>query len=824
VSAGERDDGATEPEVRSDPAEAPPDAARTLTAQPTPPTYRHERYEFLSLIGRGGMGEVHRAHDRLLNRHVAIKIIRADLAGQLELNARFLEEAQIAAQLDHPAVVPVYDHGRLQDGRMWLAMKIVQGETWTKALRTHHRAPTGPSLHQQVQTFLRVCEAVAAAHARNVIHRDLKPDNVMVGALGEVYVMDWGLAKVVTRPDSTPPGSEPRTTPRAAGLLLDTRFGHAMGTPRYMAPEQARGDVSAVGPTADVYALGAILHEVLTGAPPAGGGGLVQTAPRLFAAQAAQGAELPPELTQVCEACLQTEPARRPAHAGVVADTVRAWLAGAHRAEAARAHVAAAEDLRARAVELRTREATLRGEAARALAGVAPAAPSDEKRAAWALEDAAEATRAEARLVESEMVLRLREALTQDPAHPEARQALARHHQAALLEAERRGDADAAAEHEAAARQYDPGGLSAWLRGDWTLELDSDPPGAVVELARYAPQDRRLVPVPMGTLGTTPLRGVVLPQGSYVLTLTHPACHAVTLPVFSSREQRFTRVAPGEHAARPVYLPRRGELGPGECYVPAGWFIAGGDAEALEPVPQQSVWLESFVMARLPTTFGDFKAYLDALPRAEAEVAASAGQVAGEKSEGATLWRWLDGEGWTPLNVDGARYPLDFALGGVTWPAAKAYLAWLDGGVGWRLPRELEYEKAARGVDGRVWPWGRAFDVTWAAVSGSRGDDVSRRPVGANPVDESVWGVLDLAGGVRTWTLDAWTMDGAASGGRLAAPDPEPKLVVLKGGAWNAVAPHCRPAGRLALPPPRSYRSLGIRAVRPLAGHTATKT
>jgi hypothetical protein len=103
----------------------------------------------------------------------------------------------------------------------------------------------------------------------------------------------------------------------------------------------------------------------------------VQTAPRLFAAQAAQGAELPPELTQVCEACLQTEPARRPAHAGVVADTVRAWLAGAHRAEAARAHVAAAEDLRARAVELRTREATLRGEAARALAGVAPAAPSD---------------------------------------------------------------------------------------------------------------------------------------------------------------------------------------------------------------------------------------------------------------------------------------------------------------------------------------------------------------------------------------------------------------------------------------------------------------
>jgi len=160
----------------------------------------------------------------------------------------------------------------------------------------------------------------------------------------------------------------------------------------------------------------------------------------------------------------------------------------------------------------------------------------------------------------------------------------------------------------------------------------------------------------------------------------------------------------------------------------------------------------------------------------------------------------------------------------VTWPAAKAYLAWLDGGVGWRLPRELEYEKAARGVDGRVWPWGRAFDVTWAAVSGSRGDDVSRRPVGANPVDESVWGVLDLAGGVRTWTLDAWTMDGAASGGRLAAPDPEPKLVVLKGGAWNAVAPHCRPAGRLALPPPRSYRSLGIRAVRPLAGHTATKT
>jgi serine/threonine-protein kinase len=781
----------------------------TLTGPSTPPPFADQRYAIVGFIGRGGMGEVHRAFDRVLNRTVALKVVRAEYAGQLELNARFLEEAQIAAQLDHPGIVPVYDHGRFPDGRLWLTMKEVRGRTYGALIAEHHRGAEGVTLQRLMQIYLRVCEAVAAAHARRVVHRDLKPENVMVGDFGEVFVMDWGLAKVVGREPSTPPGVEPRTTPRASGLLLETNYGQAMGTPRYMAPEQARGETHEIGPQADVYALGAILHEVLTGQPPRTPELRVSTRPLpLFEGHDATRRPLPVELVGLCTACLKAQVTARPPDAGVVAREIAAWLDGAHHAEAARALVEEAERLRQQAALLRADEQRLREAAERALEQLPASAPTADKHAAWAGQDAAEAKRIEARLVETETVQRLRAALTHDPTHHEARLALARHHQQALLEAERRSDTAGAAEHEALLKTHDPGVFTAWLRGEWTLDLDTDPPGAEVMLARFEPQHRRLVPMPVRSLGTSPIRNVVLPQGSYVLTLLHPHCHPVTFPVYTDREHRFTAVPPGGSAPRAVYLPRLGTLGPDDCFVPAGWFIAGGDPEAAEALPRTPMWIDDFVIRRYPVTNAEYVAFLnERLERGEAVAHLEPRTTASNAATSVpTLAR--EGEGGQYSLGQGALAPR-CAVTGVTWSAAREYaqsVRFAAGAQG-RLPGEFEWEKASRGVDGRCWPWGNSFESEWAMTAAKHADS-GLEAVERVPDDVSVYGVRHTAGNVRNWCDDIWQTAQAVLRVEQESGRHDRSL---RGGAYMASTAFCRPSVRYAMNPERAFNIIGVR-------------
>ncbi len=201
------------------------------------------------------MGTIYLAEDRVLGREVALKVVSTGAADP-GAAARMLREARVIARLEHPGIVPVHDAGTLPDGRMFYAMKRVDGR------RLDEVALDGAaSLPDRLRVFQKVCEAVAFAHAHGVIHRDLKPENVMVGPFGEVLVMDWGVAKVL----------EEAAEPRAAGgpgTASATSEGTVLGTPAYMAPEQAAGQTESVGPAADVYALGAILHFLLTRRPP----------------------------------------------------------------------------------------------------------------------------------------------------------------------------------------------------------------------------------------------------------------------------------------------------------------------------------------------------------------------------------------------------------------------------------------------------------------------------------------------------------------------------------------------------------------------------
>lgn len=221
------------------------------------------RYELLEKLGEGGMGAVYRVEDTALGRQVALKAIRVvDSTG--ELADRLLHEARIIAQLEHPGIVAVHDVGTLPDGRVFYTMKLVQGQ----GLDRH--AWEGGGIPERLRTFQKICEAVSFAHAHNVLHRDLKPQNIMVGRFGEVLVMDWGLAKVLgeaspasaegdRRKIGLPQAGRPEGERNAPG----TAHGAILGTPGYMAPEQARGEIAAVGPRADIYSLGAVLQFLL---------------------------------------------------------------------------------------------------------------------------------------------------------------------------------------------------------------------------------------------------------------------------------------------------------------------------------------------------------------------------------------------------------------------------------------------------------------------------------------------------------------------------------------------------------------------------------
>lgn len=249
------------------------------------PELASSRYVVVEELGRGGMGTVYLARDQDLGRDVALKISNAIASPGVE--ERLRQEARTLARLEHPGIVPVHDVGRLADGRLFYVMKRLEGQT------LRERLPSLPP-SDRLATFERICEPVAFAHDRGVVHRDLKPANIMLGAFGEVVVLDWGLAKAADQDAS----------------------GAVAGTHGYMAPEQAGG--AAVDHRADVYALGAILHELLTNAVP--------SASDPSAPIRAPG--LPRPLAAICQAALLRDPADRYQSVTAMRDDVARYRAG----------------------------------------------------------------------------------------------------------------------------------------------------------------------------------------------------------------------------------------------------------------------------------------------------------------------------------------------------------------------------------------------------------------------------------------------------------------------------------------------------------------
>jgi serine/threonine-protein kinase len=349
----------------TDPGEEPSPVVQPTSPEMPAPDQRPDRYQLFGEIAHGGMGAVLKGRDAEIGRDLAIKVLLEAHTDKPELVRRFLEEAQIGGQLQHPGVVPIYDLGSFADRRPFFTMKLVKGQTLAALLQG--RKGPADERPRLLGIFEAVCQTMAYAHTRGVIHRDLKPSNIMVGSFGEVQVMDWGLAKVLPKggvADDGTAGKEDAqetviATARSGADSDLSRAGSVLGTPAYMAPEQARGEIDQLDERADVFALGSILCEILTGKPAFSGGSaaeILRQAGRgeLGAALAsldACGAE--PELTGLAKECLAAERDDRPRSARAVAAAMTAYLAGVQ--ERLRAAELARVEADARAAEERKR-------------------------------------------------------------------------------------------------------------------------------------------------------------------------------------------------------------------------------------------------------------------------------------------------------------------------------------------------------------------------------------------------------------------------------------------------------------------------------------
>ncbi len=296
------------------------------------------RFRALRSHAQGGLGEVFVALDQELDRHVALKEIRSKYADRSEARYRFLIEAEITGKLEHPGIVPVYGLGAYPDGRPYYAMRFIHGTSMQKVLQRVTSSVTKASfdfeLRKLLRRFVDVCQAMDYAHSRGIIHRDIKPDNIMLGEYGETLVVDWGLAKRIHTPSSE--RSDVSTSPPIRLTLsgdsvgMETQYGSAMGTPQFMSPEQASGQLDEIGPASDVYSLGATLYSILTGQPPFAPESLQNLLAKVMLGNFPPPRQINPGIARPLEAiCLHAmalDPGQRYSSAGALAEDVERWL------------------------------------------------------------------------------------------------------------------------------------------------------------------------------------------------------------------------------------------------------------------------------------------------------------------------------------------------------------------------------------------------------------------------------------------------------------------------------------------------------------------
>jgi serine/threonine protein kinase/formylglycine-generating enzyme required for sulfatase activity len=708
-----------------------------------------ERYVIEQELARGGMGKVLLAYDRDFRRRIAMKTILPEVRDAARAS-RFIQEAQTTSQLEHPNIGPVYDIGIDAEGTPFFTMKWIRGRSLAELLHTERQELSRTRL---IQILQQAAMAVHFASSKGVVHRDLKPQNIMIGDFGEVLVVDWGLAKVGGGQPAA--GAEPRL-PEVSTRRLDegerTLEGAVQGSLPYMAPEQARGEVGEIDVRTDVFGLGAILYEVLTGTPP-----YVSESRRALLGLARRGAIEPPSarapdraiprlLEDACLRALAFRKEDRFRDAGEFHQALEDYLEGLHSVERQEAEAGrllwVAEKLKYELLEARGREAALLAEESALHSTLAPHDPEEKKRPAWELAEKREAAREVAGAELSRATAAYLAVLSISPQNRTARQRLAELFHGSWMAAEERGERALGDLYKSLVAQYDDGLYAAELSGEGLLQLDSTPAGATVLLSRFEERGIVFKEGAWETIGTTPIERK-LPQGSYCAILWKEGFSEVRYPFVIDRRRA--------HAGK-VRLAPAGSIPERFLQVPGGETIAGTDVREFQGAPRRRVMAGDLFAGRFPVTFGEYCEFLnDRFPQ-EAAPPPELQSFFGKEE-----YIVRGPHGFEPV----AKLDPRMAVNAVTHAAATAYASWLGEKLGKpvRLLREEEWERCARGADGRLYPWGNGFD--WALCKGalSKAGEPFPDPVGSFPRDVSVFGVRDLAGTVRE-LCDGWAREG----------------------------------------------------------------
>jgi len=749
------------------------------------------RYRMVRVLGQGGVGVVYAAEDLVASRLVAVKTLR--FPEDPEGRAAFLQEARLTARLEHPNVVPVYDVGTTADDEPYYTMRVVERRTLGDVIGSADTRQEWPRA-RILGAIAQVARALSYADARGVVHRDVKPANVLLGSYGEVYLADWGLAR------ERPIGD--------AGVHADDEaMTSSLGTPGYMAPEQIAG-VTVEG-RADVFALGAVLYEVLTGKAAFPGDPIARlraTRESIPARPVEVSPDCPLVLDSLCVRMLAKTRTDRPS-AEQVAVEIEAFLEGARerdkrREEAAR--LCASADTAMRAYRsLQDERHEHERDARRALNGVQGWEPVERKQASWDLEDrAAEAERRSAAALADAMRL-YGNAIGYDPEHSAAHRGLADLYWSQARQAETDRRVASQVYYERLAADHDDGRYASILSADARLSLTTTPAGARAVAHRYVSRNRVLVPTGERLLGTTPIVDCALPPGSYLVVLQADGYRDVRYPLSLAR---------GAHHRADVTFYTNEEIGDDFVYVPGGPTVVGGDPDAIEPLPRQDVRVNDFALARFPVTMREYCAFLDDLHRTDEALSAKRAPHDLRGSEG--YWVRRDGGRWEPKSIiiegdarkafpegEGHEWCVPAML--VDWFDAVAYCRWRGAreGIELRLATEAEWEKAARGADGRFFPWGDHFDPTFCHMRESRPYPQQPEPVGTFPIDESTYGARDMAGSIREWVGDifgdrTWEDLSAEVEPAQDTPRGESSFRRVRSGAWNVDSKWCRSASR----------------------------
>ena len=768
-----------------------------------------ERYRLQGEIGRGGMGRILKARDTEIGREVAVKVLLGGRSAPENLIRRFWTEVQATGQLEHPSIIPIHDVGRLPSGEIFYVMKMLSGQTLAEiihALRHGHGSVKTEFTRVRLLTiFQQIAYAVAFAHAHGVIHRDIKPANIMVGRYGEAILIDWGLAKVLDGDD--PAITEDLTRVGLVGphSASETASGTITGTPQYMSPEATQGRPELVSSKSDVYGLGAVLYELLTLEPAYADLGFVPTVVKVR-----QGAFEPPrkrapgmaislELEELCLAAMSAEPDARPS-AKELADEIGRILEGAKERERrtleAKARVRAGrrsvERWKALKLELQAAEA----EAKRLAKDTPPWAEVRTKEPLWRLEDRVSELEIEAIGAFEEAEADFLRALGEVPDDREARSALAALYFARFGEAERARDVEGQRYYRSLVARYDDGVWARVLEGDGTLAIGATPRDVTVSIARLEQVQRVLRPGERRFLGRTPIRRFELPIGSYLLTFHREGHPDILRPVFIGRT---------ESVSVELIFRTTAELGGDFVLIPAGPAILGGDPIAHGAQERRVVDVGELAIARFPVTCDEYLTFLNEVAAHDLEEARA--HVPRARAREGHYWRWDPAARrfvYPERTPGGHQWIGSLPVNGVSMEDAEAYIAWRSAKTGerLRLPMEHEWEKAARGVDGRFFPWGDHFDPTFCKMKESRNAPYPEpEPVGAFATDCSPYGVRDMAGGVREICI-------TEHGGR--------RVPVMRGGCWHDTGLFCRVAFRHITAPDFVNTGLGFRLARDL--------